>query len=91
MEGGVVGLAQETPYFHPRHRHPPPGMILPTTVSVRLNHICTGIRRFRSTGIGCVDHVVLQYPTHRPPRGLHGLAVLDDETIEWLLNTCPKI
>jgi len=29
-----------------------------------------------------VDHVVLQYPTHRPPHGLHGLTVLDDETIE---------
>jgi len=23
--------------------------------------------------------------------GLHGLTVLDDETIEWLLNTCPEI
>jgi len=25
------------------------------------------------------------------PHGLHGLTVLDDETIEWLLNTCPEI
>jgi len=25
------------------------------------------------------------------PRGLHGLAVLDDEAVEWLLNTCPEI
>jgi len=23
--------------------------------------------------------------------GLHGLTVLDDETTEWLLNTCPDI
>jgi len=23
--------------------------------------------------------------------GLHGLMVLDDETTEWLLNTCPEI
>jgi len=38
-----------------------------------------------------VDHVVLQCPIHRPPHGLHGLTVLDDETIEWLLNTCPEI
>jgi len=30
-------------------------------------------------------------PTHRPPNGLHGLTVLDDETIRWLLNTCPEI
>jgi len=36
-----------------------------------------------------VDHVVLQCLTHRPPHGLHGLMVLDAETIEWLLNTCP--
>jgi len=35
-----------------------------------------------------VDHVVLQCPIHRPPHGLHGLTVLDDETIEWLLNPC---
>jgi len=38
-----------------------------------------------------VDHVVLQCPILRPPHGLDGLAVLDDEIIEWLLNTCPEI
>jgi len=38
-----------------------------------------------------VDDVVLQCPIRRPPHGLHGLTVLDDETIEWLLNTCPEI
>ena len=38
-----------------------------------------------------VDHVVLQRPIHRPPHGLRGLTVLDEETIEWLLNTCPEI
>jgi len=38
-----------------------------------------------------VDHVVLQCPIHRPPHGLHGLTVLDDETTEWLLNTCPEL
>jgi len=26
-----------------------------------------------------------------PPNGLHGLTVLDGETTEWLLNTCPDI
>jgi len=35
--------------------------------------------------------VVLQCPIHRPSHGLHGLTVLDDETIEWLLNICPEI
>jgi len=38
-----------------------------------------------------VDHVVRHYPIHRPPHGLHGLTVLDDETTEWLINTCPEI
>ena len=38
-----------------------------------------------------VGHVVLHCPLHRPRHGLHGLTVLDDETIEWLLNTCPEI
>jgi len=38
-----------------------------------------------------VDHVVLQCPIHRPPHGLYGLTVLDDKTIEWLLNTSPEI
>jgi len=38
-----------------------------------------------------VDHVVLYCPIHRPPYELHGLTVLDDETTEWLLNTCPNI
>jgi len=37
------------------------------------------------------DHVVLKCPIHRPPHELHGLTVLKDETIEWLLNTCPEI
>jgi len=27
----------------------------------------------------------------RSSDGLHGLTVLDDETIEWLFNTCPEI
>ena len=31
---------------------------------------------------------LLYCPIHRTPHGLHGLTVLDDETIEWLLNTC---
>jgi len=29
-----------------------------------------------------IDHVVLQCSIHRPPHGLHGLTVLEDETIE---------
>jgi len=37
-----------------------------------------------------VDHVVLHCPIHQPPDGLHGLTVLDDETIEWLLTPTPR-
>jgi len=39
-----------------------------------------------------VDHVAFQCPIlQQSPHGLHGLTVLDDETIDWLLNTCPEI
>jgi len=82
-------------------------MALPRTAWVRLNRLRTGVGRFRSmlaqmgmvTSATCecgaeeqtVDHVVLHCPIQRTPRGLHRLTVLDDETIESLLNTCPKI
>jgi len=80
----------------------PPGMTLPRTAWVRLNRLRTGVGSFRSClykwrmaspeACECgteetADHVVLQCPIHRPPYGLHDLTVLDDETIEWLLNT----
>jgi len=35
--------------------------------------------------------IVLHCPILRPPHGVHGLTVLDDETIEWLLNTRHEI
>ena len=82
-------------------------MTLPRRASVQPNRLRTVVRRFRSylhklgmvSSAACecvaeeqiVDHVVLQCPIRRPPHGLHGLTVLDDETIEWLLNTCPEI
>jgi len=85
----------------------PPGMTLPRGACVRLNRLRTGVRSIRSClykwgmafSAACecvsdeqtVDHVFLQCPIHRPPHGLHGLTVLDDETIEWLLNICPEI
>ena len=40
---------------------------------------------------GAEEQTVLQCPIHWPPHGQHGLTVLDDETTEWLLNTCPEI
>jgi len=84
-----------------------PGMTLPGRAWVRLNRLRTGVGRFRSclykwgmaSSAACecgaeeqtVDHVVLLCTIHRPPHGLHGLTVLEDETTEWLLNTCPEI
>jgi len=83
-----------------------PGMTLPRRAWVRLNPLRTGVGRFRSclykwgmaSSAACecgveqtVDHIVFQCPIHRPPHGLHRLTVLDDETTEWLLNTCPEI
>ena len=84
-----------------------PRMTLPRRAWVQLNCLRTGVRRFRSclykqgmaSSAACecgaeeqtVDHVVFQRPIHRPPHGLHGLTVPDDETTEWLLNTCPEI
>jgi len=37
------------------------------------------------------DPVVLQCTIHRPPHGLDGLTVVYNETLDWLLNTCPEI
>jgi len=81
----------------------PKKMSLPRRAWVWLNRLRTGIGRFRSclnklgvaSSAACecgaekqtVDHVVLRCPIHRPPPGLHGLMVLDDETTKWLLNT----
>ena len=86
---------------------PTPAATLPRRAWVRLNRLRTGVGRFRSylykwrvaSSAACecgaeeqiVDHVVLQCPIHRPPHGLYGLTVLDHETTEWLLNTCPEI
>ena len=80
---------------------------LPKTARVQLNRLRTGAARFRSSlcrwgmasSAACeygaekqtVDHVVIQYAIHQPPHGLHGLSVLDDETIEWLFSTWPGI
>jgi len=82
-------------------------MTFPRIAWVLFHRLRTGVGRFRSclykllvsSPATCecgaeeqtVDLVVLQCPIHRPPHQLHGLTVLDEETIEWLLNTCPEI
>ena len=85
----------------------PPGLTLPRTTWVWFNRLRTGVQTFSllvtQKGMACsaacecgakeqnVGHIVLQCPTHRRPHGLHGLTVLEDETIELLFNTCPEI
>ena len=82
-------------------------MTLSRRACVRLNHFRADVGRFRSclnksgmaSSSACecgaeeqtVNYLVLQCSIYRPPHGLHGLTVLDHETIEWLLNTCPEI
>ena len=106
-EGGVDGQPHKTPHFHPWHRRSPPGVTLPSRAWVQLNRLRTGVWRFHfclykggmasSAACECdaeqqtVDHVVLQYRIHRPRHGLHSLTVLDNETIEWLVNICSEI
>jgi len=74
-----------------------PGMVLPRIAWALLNRLRACVERFNSClhkwgvapSAACecgakdqtVDRVLLHCPIHRPPRGLHGLAVLDDETI----------
>jgi len=84
-----------------------PGWTFPRRAWVRLNRLRTGVGRFRSclykwgmaSSATCecgaegqtVDHVVLQCPIHRPPHGLHGLTVLDDETVWMDAQQLPEI
>jgi len=72
-----------------------------------INRLQTGVGRFRSclhkwsmaTSANCecgsenqtVDYVFFQCPIHPPLHGLHGLTVLGDETVEWILNTSREI
>jgi len=38
-----------------------------------------------------VNHVALRCSVNQPPHGLYRLTVLDDETINWLLNVCQDL
>ena len=84
-----------------------PGATLRRRAWVWLNRLHTGVGRFHSylykcvmvSSVACessteeqtVNHVVLHCLIHRLPHGLHGLTVLDHDTIKWLLNMCPEI
>ena len=75
-------------------------MNLTKTAWVKLNRLRTGVRRFGSfmhkwglaSSANCeygaskqtADYIILTCPTHRAPRGIMGLTVLDDKTGCWL-------
>jgi len=80
-------------------------MTLPRTAWVRINRLYTNVGRFRSclyigvcptlwpVSVAQNKSSTMSSSTVQSidPPGLHGLTVLDDKTIEWLLNTCPDI
>jgi len=98
-----VGEHYETPYFHPHptlmerscQEEPGSGSTASAPVSCVFVHFCTNgiwpllrlvsvaqkIKQLTmlSSNVQCID-----LPME------HGLTVLDDETIDWLLNTCPR-
>ena len=85
----------------------PSGMHLPRRSWVRLNHLRTGVGRFRSSlhnwgmvpSAACdcgaknqtAKHIPAHCPMFSPPHGITGLARLDDDTITWLHESCPDI
>ena len=84
----------------------PPGHELSRLAWIRLNRLRTGIGRFGSlmhswglTPIAVCDcgaerqtpeHLLYQIPIYSLARK-DGLLILDDNTIDWLLNVCPDI
>ena len=86
--------------YIPRVSSRPIGMSLTRTAWVKLNRLHIGIGHFGSsmhkwglassvkykcgTSEQTADHIILQCPIHRAPRGIMGLTVLDDKTRCWL-------
>jgi len=105
MERGAGGQPHKTPHFNSSHQYPPSRNDPPKqSLGPSQPHRCRTfplllVQMGYASSAACecgageqtVRHVVLQCPIHRPHHGLHGLTVLDDETTEWLLNTCPEI
>ena len=93
--------------FVPDASTKPAGMTLPRPSWVRLNRLRTGVGRYRSNmhkwgladSAACdcgadeqtADHIILDCPIYRAPSGIQGLKNLDEETITWLLKSCPDI
>ena len=85
----------------------PIGMSLTRTAWIKLNGVRTYVGRFGSSmhkwgfalSAKCecgaseqtADHVIFTCPTHRAPREIMGLTVLDDETRCWLNSITASI
>ena len=92
-------------FIHNAGPHPL-GLALLRPAWTRLNHLRTGVGSFRSSmhkrGLALsaiyecgmedqtTDHII-QKCQYSPPNGVHGLQVLDKDTIKWLLTSCPNI
>ena len=93
--------------YVPRVSTRPFGISWTKTAWVKLNCLPTGVKRFGSSlhewGLAplakcecgaseeTADHIILTCPTHRAPRGIMGLTVLDDETRCWLNSITASI
>ena len=83
------------------------GMYLLRSSWVRLNRLRTGVGLFRSTvhrwGMASTaacecgaeeqtaDHIIISCPIFYHPIRRIGLETVDEETLAWLINICPKI
>ena len=93
--------------YIPRVSTRPIGMSSIRTALVNLNRLLTGVGRSGSSmhkwslapSVICecgaseqtADHIISTCPTHRAPRGIMGLTVLDDETRCWLNSITASI
>ena len=84
----------------------PLGFVLPRPAWMRLNYLQTGVGRFCSSmhkwgmapSVICESGVedqtsdyVIQRCQYSPLNGIHGLQVLEDDTIKWISTSCPNI
>ena len=106
MECGAGQQPHKTLHFHSRHGcrpswNDPPKKSL--GLAYLPPHRCWTLLLLEQMGYGLLcdlwvwrkrtnlHHVVLHCPIPEPPHGLLGLKVLEDETTEWLLISCPEI
>ena len=104
MQNGTT--VPHTVFLHPWCQPRPLGLTMPRPARRRLNHLQTSVGCFRSSmhkwgmtpsviykcGVEgqTADHIMRRCH-YSPPNSIHGLQVLDYDTIKWLLASCPNI